>query len=68
MVACEPDRADEVLLAMLGNTRNGIEVAVGSDRMQWFGSNLEGTSHPLVFRRDGVPAPNVHIASTTTAP
>lgn len=67
-VACEPARADEVLLAMLGNTRDGIEVVMGSDRMQWFGSNLEGTSYPLVFRRDGVPAPNVHIASTTTAP
>jgi len=67
-VACEPDRADEVLLAMLGNTRDGIEVVMGSDRMRWFGSNLEGTSYPLVFRRDGVPAPNVHIASTTTAP
>ena len=67
-VACEPDRTDEVLLAMLGNTRDGIEVVMGSDRMQWFGSNLEGTSYPLVFRRDGVPAPNVHIASTTTAP
>lgn len=67
-VGCEPDRADEVLLAMLRNTRDGIEVVTGSDRMQWFGGNLEGTSYPLVFRRDGVPAPNVHIASTTTAP
>ena len=51
-VGCEPDRAEEVLLAMLWNTSDGIEVAMDGDRMEWFGSNLEGTVYPLVFRLD----------------
>jgi hypothetical protein len=50
---------------MLWNTSDGIEVALGTDRMEWFGSNLEGTVYPLVFRRDGSPPPD---ASSTTTP
>jgi hypothetical protein len=52
-VGCEPDRAEEVLLAMLWNTPDGIEVVMGVDRMEWFGSNLYGTVYPLMFRRVG---------------
>ena len=52
-VGCEPNMAEQVLLAMLWNTPDGIEVTLDGDRMQWFGSNLEGTVTPLVFRRDG---------------
>jgi hypothetical protein len=33
-VGCEPNRAEEVLLAMLWNTPDGIEVVMDSDRMQ----------------------------------
>ena len=51
-VGCEPDRAEEVLLAMLWNTPDGIEAVVGGDRMELFGSNLHGTVYPLIFRRD----------------
>ena len=54
-VGCDPDRAEQVLLAMLWNTPDGIEVLMDGDRMQWFGSNLEGRTYPLVFRRDGAP-------------
>jgi hypothetical protein len=65
-VGCEPNRAEEILLAMLGNTSDGIEVALDGDRMEWFGSNLEGMVYPLVFRRDGAPpAPG---GSSTTLP
>jgi len=64
-VGCEPNRAEEILLAMLWNTSDGIEVALDEDRMEWFGSNLEGRVYPLVFRRDGSPpAPG----SSTTLP
>jgi heat shock protein HslJ len=52
-VGCEPNRAEEVLLAMLWNTPDGIEVVMGVDRMELFGSNLYGTVYPLMFRRDG---------------
>lgn len=52
-VGCDPDMAEQVLLAMLWNTSDGIEVVMAGDRMEWFGSNLEGTVYPLVFRRDG---------------
>lgn len=52
-VGCEPNRAEEVLLAMLWNTPDGIEVVMGVDRMELFGSNLNGTVYPLMFRRDG---------------
>ncbi|MEX0827176.1 MAG: hypothetical protein WD184_10555 [Acidimicrobiia bacterium] len=64
-VGCEPNRAEEILLAMLWYTPDGIEVALETDRMEWFGSNLEGTVYPLVFRRDGSPPPD---ASSTTTP
>ena len=64
-VGCEPNRAEEILLAMLWNTSDGIEVLLDEDRMEWFGSNLEGRVYPLVFRRDGSPpAPG----SSTTLP
>jgi hypothetical protein len=36
--------------------------------MEWFGSNLEGTVYPLVFRRDGSPPPDASGTSSTTAP
>lgn len=52
-VGCEPNRAEEVLLAMLWNTPDGIETVMGTDRMELFGSNLHGTVYPLMFRRDG---------------
>jgi hypothetical protein len=65
-VGCEPNRAEEILLAMLWNTSDGIEVVLDEDRMEWFGSNLEGRVYPLVFRRDGSPpAPG---GSSTTLP
>jgi hypothetical protein len=63
-VGCEPNRAEEILLAMLWNTSDGIEVLLDEDRMEWFGSNLEGRVYPLVFRRDGSP-PAPGGASTT---
>jgi hypothetical protein len=65
-VGCEPNRAEEILLAMLWNTSDGIEVAQDGDRMEWFGSNLEGRVYPLVFRRDGAPPPPG--SSSTTLP
>lgn len=52
-VSCEPNRAEEVLLATLWNTPDGIEVVMGVDRMELFGSNLNGTVYALMFRRDG---------------
>jgi hypothetical protein len=65
-VGCEPNRAEEILLAMLWNTSDGIEVALDEDRMEWFGSNLEGRVYPLVFRRDV--SPPVPGGSSTTLP
>lgn len=65
---CEPDTAEQVLLAMLWRTPDGIEVVMDSDRMQWFGSNLEGITYPLVFRRDGSPPPDPGTGSSTSAP
>ena len=65
---CESGRAGEVFLATLMNTPDGIEVIMGPDRMEWHGSNLEGISYPLVFRRDGTPAPDPAGTTTTTAP
>lgn len=67
-VGCEPARAEEVLLAMLWNTSDGIEVVMGGDRMEWFGSNLEGIVYPLVFRRDGSPPLDPGNGSSTAAP
>ncbi|MFH1329304.1 MAG: hypothetical protein ABIJ48_01395 [Actinomycetota bacterium] len=52
-VECEPDRAEEVVLAMLWNTPDGIEAVMGVGQMELFGSNLHGTVYPLMFRRDG---------------
>ncbi|MGH8944840.1 MAG: hypothetical protein ACRDVL_01665 [Acidimicrobiia bacterium] len=66
-VGCDPDRAEQVLLAMLWNTSDGIEVVMDGDRMEWFGSNLEGIVYPLVFRRSGSPPPDAD-GSSTTAP
>jgi len=60
---CDPNAAEQALLATLSNTPDGIEVIMGTDRMEWFGSNLEGKSYPLTFRRDGSPPP-----ATTKAP
>jgi len=60
---CESGRAGEVFVATLAGTTDGIEVILGSDRMEWYGSNLEGQTYPLVFRREGA-AP---AATTTTA-
>lgn len=65
-VKCDTDEAEQVLLAMLWNTPDGIEVVRDVDRWEWFGSNLHGTVYPLVFRRDGSVAPDA--GSTTTAP
>ncbi len=65
-VGCEPDRAEEVLLAMLWNTSDGIEVVMDGDRMEWLGSNLEGVVYPLAFRRDGSPPPDVSNTLATT--
>lgn len=65
---CEPRRAEDILLAMLWNTPDGIEVVLDADRMEWFGSNLEGTVYPLVFRRDGSSPPDASGTSSTTAP
>ena len=66
-VGCEPARAEEVLLAMLWNTSDGIEVVMDEDRMEWFGSNVEGVVYPLVFRRDGSPPSNGDNRSAATA-
>lgn len=67
-VGCEPNMAEQVLLAMLWNTRDGIEVVMGGDSMEWFGSNLEGTVYPLVFRRDGSPPLDPGTGSSTATP
>lgn len=67
-VECDPDRAEEVLLAMLWNTSDGIEVVTDGDRMEWFGSNIEGIVYPLIFRREGTPPPDDADGSSTTAP
>ncbi len=70
-VGCEPGDAEEVLLTMLWKTPDGIEVILGDDRMEWFGSNLEGLTYPLVFRRAEVslaePEPDETPTTTTTA-
>jgi hypothetical protein len=58
--------AEDVLLAMLSNTPDGIEVIMGSDRMEWFGSNLEGKVYPLVFRRVGSPPLATTDGTSTT--
>lgn len=52
-VECPLGRAEEVVLAMLWNTPDGIEVVMGVGQMELFGSNLHGTVYPLMFRRDG---------------
>ncbi len=68
---CDPDAAEQALLATLRNTSDGIEVIMGADRMEWYGSNLEGKSYPLTFRRDGSPAPPTtepQLPTTTLAP
>lgn len=67
-VGCEPNRAEQVFLSVLSNTSDGIEVVMDGDRMEWFGSNLEGTVYPLVFRRAGAPPPNPENGSSTAAP
>ena len=66
-VGCDPDTAEQVLLAMLWNTSDGIEVVMDGDRMEWFGSNIEGIVYPLTFRREGAPPPNADDGSSTTA-
>ncbi|MDJ0953273.1 MAG: hypothetical protein QNJ81_06300 [Acidimicrobiia bacterium] len=72
-VGCEPANAEDVLVAMLWNTADGIEVVMGDDRMEWYGSNLDGRTYPLVFRRaeariaEPEPAPE-GTPSTTMAP
>ncbi|MEN8115103.1 MAG: hypothetical protein ABFS21_12045 [Actinomycetota bacterium] len=50
---CEGPAGDveEALMAMLWNTPDGIEVIMGPDSMEWYGSNLHGTVYPLTFRR-----------------
>jgi len=65
MMGCEPNRAEEVLDAMLGNTPDGIEVIADGDRMEWYGSNLEGMTKSITFRRDGAP---LGERTSTTAP
>ncbi|MDJ0665412.1 MAG: hypothetical protein QNJ75_12745 [Acidimicrobiia bacterium] len=69
---CDPDEAEQALLATLFNTSDGIEVIMGTDRMEWFGSNLDGMSYPLTFRRDGSPPPpatsDTSLPTTTLAP
>jgi hypothetical protein len=59
---CEPGTAEEVLLTVLSNTPDGVEVIMDGDRMEWFGSNLEGATYPITFRRDDAPPPE----TTTT--
>lgn len=66
-VGCDPAMAEQVVLAMLWNTSDGIEVITDGDRMEWFGSNLEGVVYPLVFRRSGSGAPDAVDGSSTTA-
>ncbi len=46
---------------MLRNTSDGIEVIADGDRMEWYGSNLEGMTRPITFKREGAPP-----AETTT--
>ncbi len=65
-VGCEFDEAEEVLLALLWNASDGIEVIMGSTRMELFGSNVEGRSYPLVFRRDGSSPPTTIVAASST--
>lgn len=55
----DSEAVEEAILAMLWNTPDGIEVTAGDDRMTWYGSNLQGISEPLTFRRAGAP-PNPH--------
>lgn len=52
-VECPLGRAEEVVLAMLWSTPDGIEAVVGVGQMELFGSNLHGTVYPLLLRRDG---------------
>ncbi len=61
---CGRDTAQSVLLAVLRNTPDGIEVVMDGDTMEWYGSNLEGASHPVTFRREGAP---VEPTTTTVA-
>ncbi len=70
--SCDLNAAEQALLSTLRNTPDGIEVIMGTDRMEWFGSNLEGKSYPLTFRRDGSPPPppttEEPLPTTTLAP
>ncbi|MDJ0496285.1 MAG: hypothetical protein QNJ75_07635 [Acidimicrobiia bacterium] len=69
---CDLNAAEQALLSTLRNTPDGIEVILGTNRMEWFGSNLEGKSYPLTFRRDGSPPPppttEEPLPTTTLAP
>ena len=64
---CDPGVAEDVLLAMLWRTPDGMEVIMRGDRMEWYGSNVEGRTFPLTFRRDG-PVSAAPDPSTTVAP
>ena len=65
-VGCDPDAAEEVLLAMLWNTPDGIEVIHRGDTMEWYASNLHGATAPLTFRRDGAPPSTTIPAAAPT--
>ncbi len=65
---CDPADVERVMVATLANTPDGIEVIMGTDRMEWYGSNVEGISYPLVFRRDGAaPSPSPSEDEPTTS-
>ncbi len=67
-VGCEPGDAEEALLTTLWKTPDGLEVILGTDQMEWYGSNVEGLSYPLRFRRDGVAPPPPTTAAPDTQP
>ncbi len=43
---------EDIFMAVLWGSRDGIEVVLGSDTMELYGSNLTGETFPLTFRRD----------------
>lgn len=63
---CET-RTDEVFPSMLFNTPDGVEVIMGGNTMEWYGSNLEGITYPLTFRRDGAPPDPIDAGPVVTA-
>ena len=59
------DAAENVLLTMLSRT-DGMEIILGDERMEWYGSYTGVSAYPLVFRRDGSTSADENDGTSTT--